>query len=306
VDLSVLIATAHRPGLLERTLDSVAEARLPSGLRRVLVVENGDSRSAPEVCARFSDRLPIECHHVAQRGKGAATQFGLESIATGLVVFFDDDVRIGKNVLTSYVEAAEEHGPDFFYGGPVSIDYEEAPPSWLLEFLPYSARGWDWSVSDWRWFLGFNWAAFAEPALRLGGARADLGPGANERYIDSPTGMETEMQRRMVDAGMERRFVEDARVWHWVPKDRCSVAWALERAQRNGISEGLQAPEWLPRWCGVPRWALRRLAEEAGRRGLAPFRREPIDRFRPRWELARISGYLRGSWRNRRASGSAR
>lgn len=307
MDLSVLIATAHRPGLLERTLDSVAEARLPSGLRRVVVVENGDSRSAPEVCARFADRLPIECHHLAQRGKGAATQFGLESIATGLVVFFDDDVRIGTNVLTSYVEAAAEHGPDFFYGGPVSIDYEEAPPPWLLEFLPYSARGWDWSVSDWRWFLGFNWAAFAEPALRLGGAPADLGPGARGRSNDSPTGMETAMQRRMVTAGMGLQYVPDARVWHWVPKQRCSPAWTVRRAHRNGISEGLHASPNLIRWFGVPRWAVRALAETGLARLAALLRRgEPVDRFMPRWKMARVLGYLRGAWRSRQGSGSTR
>jgi len=300
VDLSVLVATAHRPGLLARTLDSVAEARLPSGLRRVVVVENGDSNSAAAVCARFDGRLPIECHHVAQRGKGAATQYGLESIGSGLVVFFDDDVRIAPEVLTAYVAAAEEHGPDCFYGGPVSIDYEEAPPDWLLEFLPYSARGWTWHETDWHWFLGFNWAAFAEPALRLGGARADLGPGAAARYVDSPTGMETEMQRRMVAAGMQRRFVPEARVWHWVPRTRCSIEWALQRAHRNGISEGLGAAAGLVRWFGVPRWALRGVVDASLRRAGSALRPgDPIDRFRPRWDLARLTGYVRGAWRSR-------
>jgi GT2 family glycosyltransferase len=300
VDLSVLIATAHRPGLLERTLDSVAEARLPSGLRRVVVVENGDSRSAAAVCDAFAGRLPIEYHHVARRGKGVATQFGLERIGSGLVVFFDDDVRIGPDVLTAYARAAEEHGPDAFYGGPVSIDYEEPPPDWLLDFLPYSARGWTWDDTDWHWFLGFNWAAFAGPALRVGGAPADLGPGAGARYADSPTGMETEMQRRMVDAGMTKRFVPQARVWHWVPKKRCSVDWTLERAHRNGISEGLHADPTLARWFGVPRWALRGLAEAWGRVLLEPLKAgPPVDRFKPRWELARLSGYVRGAWRAR-------
>jgi GT2 family glycosyltransferase len=299
VDLSVLIATADRPGLLERTLGSIAEAHLPSELRRVVVVENGHSRGAPDVCSRFTHRLPIECHHVEQRGKGAATQFGLETIGSGLTVFFDDDVRIAPGVLTAYVHAAEMHGPNCFYGGPVSIDYEEAPPDWLLDFLPYSARGWSWDVTDWRWFLGFNWAAFAEPVLRLGGARADLGPGAQERYIDSPTGMETEMQRRMASAGMERRYVPEARVWHWVPKGRCSFEWTLQRAHRNGISEGMHAGPGLVRWFGVPRWAIRALGIASARwlgSALRPGSR-PIDRFRRRCELARLSGYVRGARR---------
>ena len=299
MDVSVLIATAHRPGLLERTLNSVAEARLPSELRRVVVVENGDSRSAPDICAKVSDRLPIECHHVEQRGKGAATQFGLEAIGEGLVVFFDDDVRISPGVLAAYVRAAEEHGPDRFYGGPVSIDYEEPPPDWLLEYLPYSARGWTWDDTDWQWFLGFNWAAFAEPVLRAGGARADLGPGANARYIDSPTGMETEMQRRLVAAGMGKQFVPDARVWHWVPRDRCSIPWTLQRAHRNGISEGLDASPGLVRWFGMPRWALRAVVEAGARRLAASFRSDEAARFHPRWELARLTGYMRGAWRGR-------
>lgn len=300
MDLSVLIATAHRPDLLERTLDSVADARRPSGLRRVVVVENGDSRSAAEVCSRFAGRLPIECHHVAERGKGAATQHGLEAIGSGLVVFFDDDVRVAPEVLTAYAAAAEAHGPGFFYGGPVSIDYEEAPPDWLREFLPYSARGWAGDETDWPWFLGFNWAAFAEPALRVGGARADLGPGANARYIDSPTGMETELQRRMVADGIERRFVPEARVWHWVPRTRCSVEWTLQRAHRNGISEGLAAAPTLARWFGVPRWALRGVIEAWLRRVHSALRGgDSVDRFRPRWDLARLTGYIRGARRSR-------
>ena len=51
------------------------------------------------------------------------------------------------------------------------------------------------------------------------------------------------MQRRLVTAGLKAVCVPQALVYHWVPRERCSPEWALERAYRNGIRSGLLKQE---------------------------------------------------------------
>ena len=170
--------------------------------------------------------------------KSLALNAALAQIDDGLVVFLDDDVRVVPSLLEAYAAAARRAGPRQFFGGPVTPDYEEAPPDWLIEFLPLSARGWHpddpVQTTTRPFFLGFNWAAFASDLRRVGGFSERFGPGS-----EAGVGDEADIQRRLVTAGLKALCVPQALVYHWVPRDRCSPAWALERAYRTGVRNGL-------------------------------------------------------------------
>lgn len=296
--MTVVIPTHRRNELLQRTLRSIADARIPQSLREVRVVENGGRHGAESVTEAFRDLANADVRYLYhdQGNKSAALNFAIRDLDDELVVFFDDDVRIHSETLLAYENAlATARGPAFF-GGPFGCDYEETPPEWLLEYLPVSVRGWvstDGSGVDASTiFMGCNWAAFAKDIKAAGGFDPNVGPGG----LSGGSGQETAMQLALLGAGVSPKYLEDARVWHYVPKSRCSPGWALKRTYRKGITEGLryEIPANARRLGGVPLWMLRSCFEKGLAIPLTVLSRDPAARHLKRhgfyWELGRIVG----------------
>lgn len=267
MDLHVIMATHGRPLLLERTLESLLNVHRPPGFGKFIVVENGSDAGAKDVCSDLGRTLPILYHNIGPSGKSRALQWAVdEVVGDALVVFFDDDIRVDSNVLVTYAEAAEEHGPDFVYGGPLSVDYETPPEDWLLPYLPLSAKGWEGPDSadallD-MGFFGCNYAVFGEKIRAVGGFNPDLGPGANVSGTEgNPVGQETEFQKRLFAAALTPLFLPGARVWHYVPHARCSPEWAIHRVYRERLRDAILGRNETPgrRVLGFPvgYWKLR-------------------------------------------------
>ena len=251
----VLIPAHGRPKLLSRTLDSLATCDLPASYHELIVIENGSRAGAENVVASLPDRLNARYMHRERGNKSYALNEALETIPDGLIVFFDDDVRVLREILMHYASAAAQKGEKNFFGGPIDVDYESPSPEWLTPYLPGSARGWGLNgieVESHPWFLGANWATFAEEIRNVGGFDTSVGPG------EAAVGQETEIQQRLVAHGCVKVFVPGAKVWHYVPKERCSPKWALQRQYRHAVTDGLQNTEGDRLW-GVPRWIPREM-----------------------------------------------
>ncbi len=80
-----------------------------------------------------------------------------------------------------------------------------------------------------------------EDILDAGGFWSRIGPGALHGGSEgNPTGLETELQTRMLAKRYRPVYVEGAVVWHYVPHDRCSESWALHRKYRNGVARAMR------------------------------------------------------------------
>jgi glycosyltransferase involved in cell wall biosynthesis len=263
--LSVVIATRGRKELLERTLNSLATCDQPASYAGTIVVENGDQQGAERVVCNAPSRLNATYLFHPDGNKSASLNAALRRIDDGLIVFLDDDVIVSKMALKAYAAAAAGISDGVFFGGPVFPDYEVAPPGWLVQYLPYSARGWtpenEAAPVTAPAFLGSNWAAFVSDLKTVGAFDPSFGPGAPTGSV----GQERTMQKRLLDAGGIGRYVPDAQVWHWVPRERCSPRWAFHRMYRDGIYRGLHDPAAgsSSRIFGYPRWAIRRAATHA-------------------------------------------
>ena len=238
VPVTVLIATHGRPDLLEQTLDSLAGCHLPAGYERLLVVENGSSDGAEALVDQAAARLQAQYKHLLSANKSNALNEALKLVEDrSLVVFFDDDVRVHPNVLLAYAEAGEEHGRGSFFGGPVQVDQEQEPVDWMMPYLPFSAKGYDLRGTRMGiWYLGFNWAAFAGDIKQVGEFDTRFGPGSG---VDT-VGDETDLQTRMMEAGMQGVDVEEAVVCHYVPQKCMSLGWLLHRRNRQGRQDGIE------------------------------------------------------------------
>jgi GT2 family glycosyltransferase len=302
----VLIATAGRPDLLRRTLTSIAGCRFPEEYAGLFVVENGARRGAEAVVAEFAGG-PLRARYLFSEApnKSLALNLAMEQLGGDeLVVFTDDDVRVREEWLEAYAQAARESGPGTMLGGPFDIDYEQAPPDWLKRYLPASAVGmtdasrWPIGGDEFKGFLGFNWAAYVRDLRDRGGFNERVGPGL------VAVGQETEMQERLIRAGVRPKMVRDAMVWHYVPVARCSESWTLERSGRRGRSSGRKEREKLEQASrGASSYGrlLRATSVRlffAGRFWLQSRLpgRGPAARFEARYRYERYHGWVRGLW----------
>lgn len=290
----VIIATANRVDLLIRTLDSICGCDLPVELERVIVVENGERTGAEEAVSAFANRIPIHYMHEPEANKSSALNAALELIDSGLVFFTDDDVRLHDKTLIEYRNAALDCPEGTFFGGPVSVDYEIPPPSWLTSFLPPSAVGWSLEPGSYHVtspiLLGANWAVFASDLKAAGGFNRDRGPGAATGSV----GQEAEMQRQLFANGRHGKYLPNALVWHYVPADRCTCRWALNRAYRHGVQWGLRSQRRGRRIFGIPQWVIRDAGSSLlrGLRNCVTLDRSRV--FMELHELNRLRGVVHG------------
>jgi GT2 family glycosyltransferase len=140
--------------------------------------------------------------------------------------------------------------------------------------------------------LGFNWAAFASDMKEAGGYDCDIGPG---RVFSM--GEETDLQRRMLAHGVKGRYLPDAVVWHYVPAERCSKEWTLERQRKLGLMKGRRIAKGL----GYKRriQAITALAKVAGLRCLLACARDRLAEAREFHYLQRCYWNL-GLWQGQR------
>ena len=89
--------------------------------------------------------------------------------------------------------------------------------------------------------------------LELGGFIEDRGPGTHVSVGD-----EYQMQKRLIQKFGPGQFVDDAKVWHYVPVTKCNDPWLIKRGYDYGIAKAMDArDDGAP--AGVPAWAWRRL-----------------------------------------------
>ncbi len=295
-EICLIIATAGRAELLGRTLESLAQCELPTHFSRVIVIENGDKCGTESICQRPFGHLNVQYLWSPVANKSHALNVAMQPIDDStLIVFGDDDIRYSPGTLMAYANAAANAPSGTFFGGPFGCDYETPPPSWIKRYLPVSAVGWQPSLDTFSStsdrFIGFNWAAVCGDIKRLGGFDPQFGPGSPT----GATGQETNMQRRMHAAGMHGQLVEDAWVYHYVPRNRCSIDWTVERARRNGVSRGI-AHQTRPRMdVALSHWSnLVRLLTSTTTRYLTSVAPDSRLHFQSRYRQQKAIGYFKG------------
>jgi len=266
----VLIAACGQPELLRRTLRSLATCEKPANYAGVVVAENGPRAGLDAVVAEFSPACRFRYRYSEPPNKSLALNRALFQIPDALALFTDDDVQVPPQTLMAYANAAAGKQGGEFYGGPIIPDHEgQPPPLWLVPLLPRSAGGWRMPVESLTEikrpeFIGPNFAAFAADVLKVGGFDTRLGPG---RHMASP-GEDTEIQERLLAAGVRGYYLPGAAMRHLVKAGCCNEEFAIHRAERNGVYWGIsqtRQPGFFPRrWLKAygqwlnDRWRVRR------------------------------------------------
>lgn len=234
----IIIPTYRRPDLLKRTLGTISEAALPPSLRKIIVVENGGRSGAQSICDAFAPKLPITYLYAPEPSLSKARNIGAAHSSSDILLFIDDDIRVLPDTLVAYHTAFQKHGAGSFFGGPLTPDYEHKPEPFLVEFLPWSAKGHslgdeEKQVSE-ALFLGGNMAVPRRILLDYGGFDPVGATGSDGGGV----GEETRLQVALIKSGVPGIYVPGALVGHYVPSNRCSKDFVKRRDWRTGYGEG--------------------------------------------------------------------
>jgi glycosyltransferase involved in cell wall biosynthesis len=287
-DVSVVICSWNRDRLLDRTLEGLADLRLPAALAwEVLVVDNGSEDGTADVLAKHAVRLPLRVIEESERGLSRARNRALDEVRGPLVLWTDDDVRVDPGWLSEIVAAARRFPDEPIFGGTVDPWFEEEPPRWIRRNLDqlegtFAIRRFGPEVRRFRDGeapFGANMAV-RKDAIGSERFRTDLGRIGTSLL----SGEESEFLARIRDrTGRPGVWVGTARVEHWVPRERLQPAYV--RRYFEGLGRTHVAAHGIPRGTnlfGVPAWIRRR---EIVERIVATFLR-PWGRSRA-WLVAR-------------------
>jgi glucosyl-dolichyl phosphate glucuronosyltransferase len=238
MDVSVILCTWNNCRRLTITLGALRRCIIPANLNWELVlVNNSCTDETPSVAREFARHLPLLYVEEPRQGLSRARNTGTAAASGRLIVFTDDDVRPCPEWLVTYWDAYQERPVGFYFGGPITCEYETRPEDEVLRVAARSVTGVDWGseakvLPRTEPFLGANWACPADALRSAGGFddRLGLDGSLGRRRV----GEEFDLLDRLRGLGMAAWYLPRARVVHFVPKEKCGIEHVGAGAEAHG------------------------------------------------------------------------
>ncbi|HEX3911715.1 MAG TPA: glycosyltransferase family A protein [Solirubrobacteraceae bacterium] len=125
IPASIVIPTRARPAYLEVALASIAAQARRAGAEVLVIDDAGASAQTRALAERHGARYEP---HEQPLGLNVARNTGVSRSSGELVVFVDDDVRVGEGWLAALLEAAREHPRTDVFAGPIRPHLEGRAP----------------------------------------------------------------------------------------------------------------------------------------------------------------------------------
>lgn len=259
--ITVVICTWNRAKLLEITLGNILSMRIPEGVTWELVVVNNNSADDTErVLKSYEHLLPLRIFFETSPGVSSARNRAIGEARGDLILWTDDDVLVSSDWLAAYAAAADRWPDAAFFGGPIEPWFEGEPPAWLRQVYPkvqivFAARD-----------LGKEHFPLTDDLVPLG-ANMAFRTAVQRRYLYDPKlgrrpgnglgGEESTVMHAILRDGLGGRWVPDARVQHFIPRERQTIFF-LRRYYHGaglylaGTSENAETALLF----GYPRWVV--------------------------------------------------
>jgi glycosyltransferase involved in cell wall biosynthesis len=263
IQISVVVCTFNRAGLLTECLSHLATLDFPVAQFEILVVDNASTDETAAVIAEYIKRFPnivIRYVYEATPGLSHARNRGLREAAGEYVAFIDDDGLAAPEWLTEITLTFQTCQADAV-GGEVTLLFREKPPYWLTSRFHgwlsvfHPARSTPYPVSGRPFPVGCNIAFRRQLLLDLG----EFDPRLGRKGTALLAGEETALFTLMLQAGKKLFIAPKASVRHIVDRDRMTRRY-FSRIQKGLIASRLANYQKLTP--GKRRWLLARLIPE--------------------------------------------
>lgn len=259
--ISVVICTWNRSRLLRKTLEHMALLDTAPGIQwELIVVNNNCTDDTDTVLAEFQGRLPLVRLFEPTPGKSYAGNLAVREATGEYIVWTDDDVLVERNWLKAYLAAFVRWPDASLFAGAIDPWFETPPPSWLRQVFANVANAYaalDHGPTGFAMTMD-TYPYGANMALKRSAHLEEpydtrLGPRPNSGI----RGEEMIMARRLLTAGHTGRWVPEARVRHFIPAERHTLAYlgqyflgsgeVLGMMGRNDVGEAraFGRPLWL-------------------------------------------------------------
>lgn len=250
MNISIVIPTHNRARLLDITLGSLTELKVPAGMRvEILVVDNNCTDNTAGIVSSHARRSPVPVRRILETRQGLShsRNCGVEAAEHDFIAFFDDDVRAAPEWLAGCAEAFDRLNADCVVG-PVHPAFECATPRHVTPSIvrqicsPYSLKGDELIVlpADVSHEVpGCNFAVRRQVARDVGGFNPELGRRAGE----SRSGEDFEFGMRLVRAGKRVVYQPRCSIEHFITAEKLGKPWLRMRWYGDGLSHRLSNPE---------------------------------------------------------------
>lgn len=129
IQISVVVATLNRAGLLVRLLNGLS-SQIKAPPFEVIIGDNGSTDDTPSVVENARASLRIHFVREEHPGKSRALNTALKSAQGQLIVFTDDDVRPDPDWLAQFYAASLRYPKANIFGGLIEVNLEDIP-DWI-------------------------------------------------------------------------------------------------------------------------------------------------------------------------------
>lgn len=271
-ELTVVVCTHDRSGLLVRLLESLFAARRPENARiELLLIANACSDDTPSILASWERKaseepgLFLRWTEEPAKGKSNALNRAIGMLRGDVAILIDDDHRVDRDFLLNTERGLREHPQVNLLCGRILPDWDGSEPEWIHEGGPYrlypfpvpmfDAGDEQKDLTGESFKPGGGNLIFRLPLLQsLGRFSTELGP----RGHDLGGGEDSEFLKRALDRGERLLYLPEILQYHYVDVARLRLSRLLRLSYQRSLASAQIHGDGDS---GVPLHLWRKLAE---------------------------------------------
>lgn len=233
-DLSICICTYKRPVLLRRLLQAVWDQATEHSVE-VIVVDNDPAQSASAVLAEMGQLFAgsLTTVNLANPNISLARNAAIAAAKGDWIVMIDDDEVPVSTWLQQLLAVQLTHNADVVFA-PVLPDYAETTPDWIRRGGYFDRRRLPTGTRiDHRDARSGN-VLIRHVLLQRLTASQQGGVGPFDPAFGTTGGEDTMLFRRLDAMGAVMVWCDEAPASEYIPSDRATAKWLLQRSYRTG------------------------------------------------------------------------
>jgi glycosyltransferase involved in cell wall biosynthesis len=249
--VSIIICTCNRASSLRQTLQTLGNARVPTGWKaEVIVADNGSTDDTASV-AHHAALANMEVHYLYEpkRGKSNALNAAMAQCHGDILLFTDDDVEVPPDWMEQMMIPLEQGRADAVVGKVRLAPHLIRP--WLSPWHQGFLAAVDWQALGGIGLVGANMALRRSVLERVPAFDPELGPGSSGLANE-----ETLFGLQLQEAGFKIALVDAAPVIHHLEASRLRRGEWLQAARKYGRTRAYIAHHWEHTRIPAPRLRL--------------------------------------------------